>query len=192
MRALGMLGSKEGTLEHWLEHEWLPKPTIGAYDRAHAEWVKWGPEDDGPEKLLELLRRADRLIEFQPKVLRFGFYETNEGAETPGGFHCIWGRALSKSFPASSARRIAWHVEMEHAPRPLALEMVLAWTIDRLEHATVQARGTHRSMLPGDWKQMAFASSWGWDAPGRWKPSRYRASIAYWGETIATDDFTII
>ena len=81
MRAIGLWDAREGSLEHWLQHEWLPKPDIGAYDRAHAEWVKWGHEDDGPKKLLGLLRRADRLIEFHPKVLRFGFYETDEGSE---------------------------------------------------------------------------------------------------------------
>lgn len=191
MRALGMWDAKEGTLEHWLQHEWLPLPTIGAYDKAHAEWVKWGHEDEGPTKLLALLRRADRLLEFDPKILRFGFYETGEGAETPGGFHVVWGRALSRSFEAKSIRRIAWHIEMAHPRRERALEMVLVWTIHSIEEATILKRGTHRSSLPGDWKEMAFASSWGWDTPGRWKLGRYRVTVSYWGETIATDDFTI-
>src|SRR5207249_7600484 len=65
MRALGMWDAKEGTFENELRRN-LEKP--GLYDRAHAEWVKWGPEDDAPKKLLGLLRRLDRLLEFNPKV----------------------------------------------------------------------------------------------------------------------------
>lgn len=89
MRALGIWDAKEGTFEHWLQHH-LSEP--GLYDRAHAEWVKWGPEDDAPKNLLVLLRRLDRLREFHPQVERFGFYKTSESAEVGGGLHWPIGR----------------------------------------------------------------------------------------------------
>jgi hypothetical protein len=69
--------------------------------------------------------------------------------------------------------------------------MFLGWTIVRLSDDSVFARGTHRTIVPGDWTNMAFAESWGWDQPGRWVKGRYRTTVAYWGETIAEDEFTI-
>jgi hypothetical protein len=198
MRSIGLWNGRAGTLEHWLQHDYLPtlrkekrpKP-IGVYDRAHAEWVKWGPEDEGPTKLLGLLRRLDRILEFRPSVLRFGFYSTKEGAETPGGFTCVWGRALSNAFPSAETWRIAWQVEMQHPARATTLDMVLEWTIMRLDQDKLFKRGTHRSILPAAWTQMAFAESYGWDAPGHWPRARYRTTLAYWGEPIAEDEFTI-
>ncbi len=199
MRAVGLWDSRPGTLEHWLQHTYLPEvraaeqipAPANVYDRAHDEWVKWGPEDDGPKKLLVLLRRLDRVLEFHPKVLRFGFYSTSESAEIPGGFRCEWGRALGTRFSSTEACRIAWQLEMEHEKRERMLEMVLEWSILQLANDSVFARGTHRSILPGGWTKMAFAESWGWNQPGRWVKGRYRTTVSYWGETIAEDEFTI-
>ena len=187
MMRLGTWDAAEGTFEHWLRHH-LDEPV---YDRAHDEWVKWGPEDDGPTALLVLLRRLDRLLEFHPKVVRFGHYATRESSET-GGFNVVHGRTLFTSFTSDDVARIAWQIEMEHEKRPRMLEMILAWKIVKLADGSTFASGTHRTILPGDWTKMAFAQYWGWPIGGRWPKGRYRTTVSYWGAPIAEDEFEIV
>jgi hypothetical protein len=125
------------------------------------------------------------LRSFHPTVRCLGFFETAKPAQSE------MGRVLLGDHPHESARYIAWHLELEHAPRKRPLEITIEWKMI-LEDGTLFTEQVLRTILLPEWSESLHIASWGWEKAGQWKKGKHKAVLALWGEPLTEGSFSIV
>jgi len=196
------VGLAKGDFEEWLLGEYLPQlhqnkalpQNEHVHEKALRYWCGHGPEEDGPKRVLDLLYKLDRTLEIAIEVVRFGFFDSQIGAQK-GRLDSSHGRALTHRFEQKKAHNVTWQVELRHEElreNPVLLAVDWKMTLeDGSRFAQNIGSGTERLNIAPNWTTSWLAKGWGWAEAGNWKKGRHKALLTLWRHTLASGEFEI-
>ena len=98
-------------------------------------------------------------------------------------------RVYAQGFDASTARYIAWELNLTHPAPGRRIEYVINGVYYNADGSVLGRHSHGDAYVQTDWTSSSQASSLGWSQPGNWQVGVYRVELSVEGVLVAVGEF---